>query len=56
LGSKNDPAYKDDSDGTSGKAISDGRATKLMFKSAQETAPPIYKPVGGVASLLIVAV
>ncbi|MBC8053758.1 MAG: hypothetical protein H7Y13_11905 [Sphingobacteriaceae bacterium] len=55
VGSLNDPAYKDDSDGTSGKAGTDGRATKLMFKSLQETAPPIYKPVGGVASLLVAA-
>jgi len=55
LGDLNNPAMKDDSDGTSGKAITDGRATKLVFKASQETAPPIYKPTGGVASLLVAA-
>ena len=56
LGDLNDPAYKDDSDGTSGKKVSDGRATKVMLKAVGAIPPPIYAPVGGIASLLILAV
>lgn len=55
LGDLNDPAYKEDSDGSSGKKVADGRATKFMFKSVGAIPPPIYNPTGGVASLLVVA-
>lgn len=55
VGNINDPAYLDNGEYTSGKKIADGRATKLMFKSSGPTPPPIYKPVGGIASLLVVA-
>lgn len=56
LGSDIDPAYLEVSDNTSGKKIADGRSTKLTFKASGPTAPMIYKPTGGVASLLVAAV
>lgn len=55
LGDLNDPAYKEDSDGTSGKKVADGRATKVMFKAVGAIPSPIYNPAGGIASLLVVA-
>jgi hypothetical protein len=55
FGSLEDPAYSNTSDYTSGKKIADGRATVMMFTSSGATAPPIYKPVEGVASLLVPA-
>jgi len=55
LGDLNDPAYKEDSDGSSGKKVADGRATKVMVKAVGAIPPPIYAPSGGIASLLIAA-
>ena len=54
LGSKADPAALDTAEGTSGKAISDARATVMTFKASGGTPPPIYTlPL---ASLLVPAV
>jgi hypothetical protein len=56
LGDLLDPAYKEDSDSTSGKKVSDGRATKVTFKAVGAIPAPIYNPAGGIASLLVAAI
>lgn len=42
LGNLEDPAFLEEADATSGKKVSDGRATKLTFKASSSTPAPLY--------------
>lgn len=44
LGNLEDPAFFENDDSTSGKAIADGRTSKLTFKASGATPAPIYTP------------
>lgn len=43
LGNIENPAYFENDESTSGKAIADGRSSKLTFKASGGTPSPIYK-------------
>lgn len=54
LGSLEDPATVDSSEGTTGKTVADARATVMTFKATGATVPPIY--TSPLASILTPAV